>query len=76
MTRAVFGRTEADVNRKLDGTPRDELAPAIIAGTAGEFVERLGRLSEAGVRRVMLQWLEADDVDGLEAMSDSVLPQV
>ena len=76
MTRAVFGRTEADVNRKLDGTARDELAPAIIAGTAGEFVERLGRLSEAGVQRVMLQWLEADDVDGLEAMSDSVLPQV
>jgi hypothetical protein len=24
----------------------------------------------------MLQWLEADDVDGLEAMSDSVLPQI
>ena len=76
MTRAVFGRTEADVDRKLHGAPRDELAPAIIAGTAGEFVERLGRLSEAGVQRVMLQWLEADDVDGLEAMSDSVLPQI
>lgn len=76
MTRAVFGRTEADVDRKLGGAPRDELAPAIIAGTADEFVERLGRLSEAGVQRVMLQWLEADDVDGLEAMSDSVLPQI
>jgi F420-dependent oxidoreductase-like protein len=76
MTRAVFGRTESDVDRKLDGAARDELDPAIIAGTAGEFVERLGRLSEAGVRRVMLQWLEADDVDGLEAMSDAVLPQV
>ena len=76
MTRAVFGRTKADVDRKLHGGPRDELAPAIIAGTAGEFVERLGRLSEAGVQRVMLQWLEADDVDGLEAMSDSVLPQI
>ena len=75
MTRAVFGRTEADVDRKLGGA-REELDPAIIAGTADEFVERLGRLSEAGVQRVMLQWLEADDVDGLEAMSDSVLPQI
>ncbi|HKH78059.1 MAG TPA: LLM class F420-dependent oxidoreductase [Rubrobacteraceae bacterium] len=76
MTRAVFGRTEADVDRKLDGGAREELDPAIIAGTADEFVERLGRLSEAGVQRVMLQWLEADDVDGLEAMSHSVLPQL
>src|SRR3712207_1686434 len=27
MTRAVFGRTEADVGRKLDGVSRDELEP-------------------------------------------------
>jgi len=25
---------------------------------------------------VMLQWLEADDIDGLEAMAGSVLPQL
>lgn len=76
MTRAVFGRTEADVDRKLDGVPREELEPAVIVGTSGAFVERLGHLSEAGVQRVMLQWLEVDDVDGLEAMADSVLPQL
>ena len=76
MTRAVFGRTEADVNRKLDGIPRDQLEPAVLAGTTGEVVERLGRLSEAGVQRVMLQWLEVDDVDGLEAMAHSVTPQL
>jgi F420-dependent oxidoreductase-like protein len=76
MTRAIFGRTEADVNRKLDGVPRDQLEPAVLAGTTGEIVERLGRLSEAGVQRVMLQWLEVDDVDGLEAMAHSVTPQL
>jgi len=76
MTRAVFGRTEADVDRKLDGVPREQLEPAILAGTPGEIVERLGLLSEAGVQRVMLQWLEVDDLDGLEAMAHSVLPQL
>ena len=76
MTRAVFGRTEADVDRKLDGLSRDQLEPSVIAGTPGEIVERLGHLSEAGVQRVMLQWLEVDDVEGLEAMADSVLPQL
>ena len=69
MTRAIFGRTEADVDRKLDGAPREELDAAIIAGTADEFVERLGRLSEAGVERVMLQWLEVDDIVSLEALA-------
>jgi F420-dependent oxidoreductase-like protein len=76
MTRGVFGRTGAEVDRKLDGASREDLDAAVIVGTADEFVERLGRLSEAGVQRVMLQWLEADDVDGLEAMAGSVLPQL
>jgi len=76
MTRAVFGRTRAEVDRKLDGVAREDLDAAVIAGTADEFVDRLGRLSDVGVRRVMLQWLEPDDLDGLEAMAGSVLPQL
>jgi len=74
MTRAVFGRTDADVERKLAGRPADELrARGAIVGTGPEVAEQLGRLDEAGVERVMLQWLETDDIDGLEAMAESVL---
>ena len=76
MTRVIFGRNEADIDRKLDGTLRDHLPAAILVGTTGEIVERLGRLSEAGVQRVMLQWLEVDDIDALEAMAHTVLPQL
>jgi F420-dependent oxidoreductase-like protein len=77
MTRVVFGRTDADIERKLAGQPADELREGgIIVGTAPEVAERLGRLDEAGVQRVMLQWLETDDIDGLEAMAHSVLPQL
>jgi F420-dependent oxidoreductase-like protein len=76
MTRVIFGRTEADVDRKLDGELRDHLPAAVLTGTTGEIVERLGHLSEAGVQRVMLQWLEVDDIDALEAMAHSVLPQL
>jgi F420-dependent oxidoreductase-like protein len=76
MTRVVFGRTTADVERKLGGRPADELrARGVIVGTAPEVAEQLGRLEEAGVQRMMLQWLEMDDIDGLEAMAHSVLPQ-
>ena len=76
MTRVVFGRTEADVDRKLEGQLRHHLPASVLAGTTGEIVERLGRLSEAGVQRVMLQWLEVDDIDSLEAMAHSVLTQL
>jgi F420-dependent oxidoreductase-like protein len=74
MTRVVFGRTDADVERKLAGKSADDLRDrGILVGTAPEVIEQLGRLDEAGVQRVMLQWLETDDIDGLEAMADSAL---
>jgi F420-dependent oxidoreductase-like protein len=77
MTRVVFGRTAADVERKLAGESADEVrAGGVIVGTSSEVTEHLGRLDEAGVERVMLQWLETDDIDGLEAMAQTVLPQL
>jgi F420-dependent oxidoreductase-like protein len=77
MTRAVFGRTTADVESKLAGESADELrSGGNIVGTAPEVTEQLGRLDEAGVERVMLQWLETDDIDGLEAMAQTVMPQL
>jgi hypothetical protein len=54
---------------KQTGWYSDSLEP-------GKIVERVGRLCEAGVQRVMLQWLEVDDIDALEAMAQTVLPQL
>ncbi|HSL00745.1 MAG TPA: TIGR03560 family F420-dependent LLM class oxidoreductase [Rubrobacteraceae bacterium] len=77
MTRVVFGRTEADVERKLAGRSAHELRTGgAVVGGASEVVESLNRLDEAGVQRVMLQWLETEDVDGMEEMAHSVLPQL
>ena len=77
MTRAVSGRTTADVERKLAGHSADELrGRGVIVGTAPEVAEQLGSLEEAGVQRVMLQWLETDDIDGLEAIAQTVLKQL
>ena len=76
MTRAIFGRTSADVERKLAGRSADELRErGVIVGTGPEVAEQLVRLDEAGVERVMLQWLETYDIDGLEAMAEAVLPR-
>ena len=78
MTELVFGRDEAEVQRKLRGRESAEELRQMgrVVGTPAEIVEQLGRLSEVGVQRVMLQWLDLDDLAGLEAFAQTVLPQL
>ena len=78
MTGCYFGRDEAEVMRKLKGDAgrRERLANmGVPMGTANEIVDQLGQHAEAGLQRIMLQWLDLDDVDGLEAMARGVLGQ-
>jgi F420-dependent oxidoreductase-like protein len=74
MTKVVFGSTDAEVQRKLAGSPGDEDNDAIIVGTASQVIDRIGAYVEAGCERFMLQWLALDDIDGLERMARDVLP--
>jgi len=80
MTFLIFGRDDAEVQRKVTAHGSDSVKAerdrGSVAGTPNQIVEQLGQLSEAGVYRVMLQWLDLDDIDGLEAMAKSVLPQI
>jgi hypothetical protein len=45
-----------------------------VIGEADGVIEQLKGLAEAGVERVMLQWLDLDDVDRLQEMGQAVLP--
>lgn len=77
MTQVVFGRNDQEVQDLLQG--RDPAAlreRGIVFGTANQVVEQLGAIANAGIQRVMLQWLALDDLDRLEAMARAVLPQV
>lgn len=46
-----------------------------LVGGPGEIVEALGRLTEAGLGRVMLHHLAMDDFAALELLASEVLPQ-
>jgi F420-dependent oxidoreductase-like protein len=79
MTRLVYGKNEAAFKEKLaaTGLTGERINKmGIVAGNASQVVEHLGRMAEAGVQRTMLQWIEVDDMDGLEAFAKTVLPQV
>jgi F420-dependent oxidoreductase-like protein len=79
MTGCVYGKDHAALQTKIAARNRtvDELRErGIIVGNTDQVVEQLGKLSEAGVQRVMLQWLDLDDLAGLEALAKNVLPQI
>ncbi len=77
MHGCYFGKDEATLQRKLGARDPARLREhGVVFGTAPEVVDQLGRFAEAGVQRIMLQWLDLEDLDGLAALAETVLPQV
>lgn len=81
MTGCYFGANDVAVQTKLNAHPRKPTRQklremGVTVGTANEIVDQLGELTGSGVQRVMLQWLDLDDLDDLEAMAQGILPQL
>jgi alkanesulfonate monooxygenase SsuD/methylene tetrahydromethanopterin reductase-like flavin-dependent oxidoreductase (luciferase family) len=77
MIRVLYGKTDADVKKRMGESKfsKEELiSRGIVVGTGSEIVEQLGAWEEAGCQRIMLQWLELDDMLGLENMAADILP--
>jgi F420-dependent oxidoreductase-like protein len=77
MTRGVVAATQDELRTKAseDDIARIRERDAVV-GTPNEVVEILGRKAELGVQGVMLQWLNLDDISGLEVIAAKVLPQL
>lgn len=76
MTGCIFGINEASIKEKLaayESTLEEVQQYGFIAGSAGKIQDQLGRLEEAGLQRIMLQWLDLDDMAGLEALANAVM---
>jgi F420-dependent oxidoreductase-like protein len=77
MTGIVFGRNQVELDRKVaarGSTVAELRRHGLVAGTPAEVVNQLEQFAQAGVQRIMLQWLELDDLAGLEALARAVLP--
>jgi F420-dependent oxidoreductase-like protein len=76
MTGLFFGSDEAALRAKLeDRDPAALRERGVLVGTPGAVTDQLGELAQAGVQRVMLQWLALDDLDGLAALAAAVEPR-
>jgi hypothetical protein len=76
MTGCVFAKDEKGLKKKLEAGSRskDDLRQrGIIAGVGPEIKEQLQEFAEAGLQRIMLQWFELDELDGLQDLAKAVL---
>ena len=80
MTGGLVGKTDEEVREKASGFGMYDLDRLrqrdAVFGTPDEIVENLGKKAEIGVQGVMLQWLNPDDISGLELIAEKVLPQL
>lgn len=75
MTGCIVGKDDTEVQHKIAARNRtyEQLRErGVVVGTASQIVEQLGELEQAGVQRVMLQWLDLDDIDGLERLAQII----
>jgi F420-dependent oxidoreductase-like protein len=77
MTGCVFGHNASALQAKLaryEGASAADLNDrGLVAGDGEQVQEQLARYAAAGVQRIMLQWLDLDDMEGLEALASAVL---
>jgi F420-dependent oxidoreductase-like protein len=75
MTGLAFATNDQNLKDKLQGREPEELREyGMVVGTPSEVQEQLARLdAETNLQRVMLQWFDLDDMDGLEAFAKAVL---
>ncbi|HET6597693.1 MAG TPA: TIGR03560 family F420-dependent LLM class oxidoreductase [Anaerolineales bacterium] len=76
MTGCVFGKDDAALNRKMRSygkTLPEVQQGGAIAGSLREIRDQLQALEQAGLQRIMLQWLDLDDLENLEALAKGIL---
>lgn len=76
MTSVFYRRTQAQLDAFLHGSGISDAAlreGKLIVGTAAAVVDQISALADAGVERIMLRWLELDDMENLERLAWDVL---
>lgn len=78
MLGTVFVRDEQSLPDALSANGLESVDEAresgVVAGTPDMWVQTLRTYRDAGVQRVMLQWLDPDDIEGIEIVAREVLP--
>jgi F420-dependent oxidoreductase-like protein len=73
MTGVFLARDQAELERRLAGRSADALRErGALVGSPDEIRDQLAALEAAGLQRVMLQWLQMEDFEGMEALAKAL----
>ncbi len=90
MHRVFFGRDEAELERRLarhqgdaslTGKPLGDIVETMrshhhaFIGTGEMIREQIAEYTAVGVEELMLQWVDLDDIEGVRAFAEGVLPR-
>lgn len=79
MLGTIFGRNQIEVQEKVTKRMGDKTTieaarqRGLLVGTPDEIAKQIQQIGAAGAQRVMLQWLELDNLEGLEHLAKGVL---
>ena len=79
MTGLVYSDNASDLERwasLYDADPQGLDDRGLVVGGADQVVEQLGAYAEAGAQRIMLQWLDTDNLSRMEQFARDILPQL
>ena len=79
MIGVVYGAVQEEVERKVELRSRGSRTISeyrdlgLVVGTGEQIGEQLEELEGAGLQRAMLQWLDLDDIAGLETLASDLI---
>jgi F420-dependent oxidoreductase-like protein len=79
MIGTLFARDERSLQEKLaqrGRTAEEIMARGLIVGTPAMWIEQLRHYAELGLARIMLQWLEQDNMDDVAVVAQEVVPHI
>jgi F420-dependent oxidoreductase-like protein len=77
MVGTFLASTRAELQERLDArgtTLAQSNDGGVVVGTPDMWIEQLQQYVDAGAERIMLQWLDLDDVEGIRRVGQEVLP--
>jgi F420-dependent oxidoreductase-like protein len=76
MTNVIFGADRSELEKQVQaaGQSEEELREqGRVVGTAPQIREQIQAYERAGADAIMLQWLDLEDLEGLEALARGIL---
>jgi len=76
MLGCLFGKTPEKLKQKISSSNRTQEAwrkVGALVGTGDQIREQLYEVEQTGIQRVMLQWLDLEDLEGLAVLAKEIL---